>query len=157
MCSFFLRFSSQLEQREFEAISHVRDSVQMVENAILERDQVGWQKLIMLNILIPVGNHATPEGFRILRETFSSQRMLWSTFYTNHIQSSSFAQETFLRSLQLFRNWTLFGIFDIRLNAVIDEIFSVTACTLDLKVLPRETFSATMTKLLTRVFLSFGS
>lgn len=75
MCSFFLRFSSQLEQREFEAISHVRDSVQMVENAILERDQVGWQKLIMLNILIPVGNHATPEGFRIPRETFSSQRM----------------------------------------------------------------------------------
>ena len=37
---FFLCFSSELEQREFEAISHVRDSVQMVENAILERDQV---------------------------------------------------------------------------------------------------------------------
>jgi len=31
--------SSEQEQREFEAISHVRDSVQMVENAILERDQ----------------------------------------------------------------------------------------------------------------------
>lgn len=35
-------FSSDLEQREFEAITHVRDSVQMVENAILERDQVQW-------------------------------------------------------------------------------------------------------------------
>lgn len=33
-------FSCEQEQREFEAISHVRDSVQMVENAILERDQV---------------------------------------------------------------------------------------------------------------------
>lgn len=32
--------SSEQEHREFEAISHVRDSVQMVENAILERDQV---------------------------------------------------------------------------------------------------------------------
>lgn len=31
--------SSDQEQREFEAIAHVRDSVQMVENAILERDQ----------------------------------------------------------------------------------------------------------------------
>ena len=37
--SIFL-LSSEQEQREFEAISHVRDSVQMVENAILERDQV---------------------------------------------------------------------------------------------------------------------
>jgi len=37
--NFFL-FSAEQEQREFEAISHVRDSVQMVENAILERDQV---------------------------------------------------------------------------------------------------------------------
>lgn len=36
----FSLFSSEQEQREFEAISHVRDSVQMVENAILERDQV---------------------------------------------------------------------------------------------------------------------
>jgi len=36
----FHLFSAEQEQREFEAISHVRDSVQMVENAILERDQV---------------------------------------------------------------------------------------------------------------------
>jgi len=33
-------FSNEMEKREFDAISHVRDSVQMVENAILERDQV---------------------------------------------------------------------------------------------------------------------
>lgn len=36
----YLIFSAMQEQREFEAIAHVRDSVQMVENAILERDQV---------------------------------------------------------------------------------------------------------------------
>ena len=32
--------STEQEQREYEAMAHVRDSVQMVENAILERDQV---------------------------------------------------------------------------------------------------------------------
>ncbi|KAK3750855.1 hypothetical protein QZH41_020238, partial [Actinostola sp. cb2023] len=31
--------NSEMEKREFDAISHVRDSVQMVENSILERDQ----------------------------------------------------------------------------------------------------------------------
>ena len=39
-CVVFFFGSSDQEQREFEAIAHVRDSVQMVENAILERDQV---------------------------------------------------------------------------------------------------------------------
>lgn len=39
-CAVFFLVSSDQEQREFEAIAHVRDSVQMVENAILERDQV---------------------------------------------------------------------------------------------------------------------
>lgn len=44
---FFLVFSSELQQRELEAISHVRDSVQMVENAILERDQVMERRLAL--------------------------------------------------------------------------------------------------------------
>lgn len=38
--TFSVVYSAEQEQREFEAISHVKDSVQMVENAILERDQV---------------------------------------------------------------------------------------------------------------------
>lgn len=38
--TFSVVHSAEQEQREFEAISHVKDSVQMVENAILERDQV---------------------------------------------------------------------------------------------------------------------
>ena len=42
-CVVFFFGSSDQEQREFEAIAHVRDSVQMVENAILERDQV-WNR-----------------------------------------------------------------------------------------------------------------
>ena len=32
--------SATLEQREFEAIQHIRESMQMVENAMLEKEQV---------------------------------------------------------------------------------------------------------------------
>ena len=33
-------YSAKLEQREFEAIQHIRESMQMVENAMLEKEQV---------------------------------------------------------------------------------------------------------------------
>ena len=33
-------YSATLEQREFEAIQHIRESMQMVENAMLEKEQV---------------------------------------------------------------------------------------------------------------------
>jgi len=33
-------YRATLEQREFEAIQHIRESMQMVENAILEKEQV---------------------------------------------------------------------------------------------------------------------
>lgn len=50
-CVVFFFGSSDQEQREFEAIAHVRDSVQMVENAILERDQV-WNRRWLRETLV---------------------------------------------------------------------------------------------------------
>ena len=65
----FPLFSSEQEQREFEAISHVRDSVQMVENAILERDQVRMKMtdcrrtaILLTNITSGSGQNPPPRG-----------------------------------------------------------------------------------------------
>lgn len=38
ICYFLIR--ADYEQREYEAVKRVRDSIQLVENAMLERDQV---------------------------------------------------------------------------------------------------------------------
>ena len=62
---YFPLFSAEQEQREFEAISHVRDSVQMVENAILERDQVCENNTNMIQLFSTKGtgvNVGTHEG-----------------------------------------------------------------------------------------------
>lgn len=69
--------SSQLEQREFEAISHVRDSVQMVENAILERDQSlvrEQQKAQEINRLQDVINKILKEAGKRTREEVDTVR-----------------------------------------------------------------------------------
>ena len=42
---FFVCSSVELEDREYQATLHVRDSVQLVENAMLEKEQVSKQKL----------------------------------------------------------------------------------------------------------------
>lgn len=39
---YFILFSNVIEENEYQAILRVRDSVQLVENALLEREQVGW-------------------------------------------------------------------------------------------------------------------
>ncbi|XP_068701911.1 sodium channel and clathrin linker 1-like isoform X1 [Montipora foliosa] len=69
--------SSQLERREFEAISHVRDSVQMVENAILERDQAlvrEQQKAQEVNRLQEVINKLLREAGKRTREEVDAVR-----------------------------------------------------------------------------------
>ena len=58
----FFVFSSELQQRELEAISHVRDSVQMVENAILERDQVMERSLALSTSSRPLDKRAGGGG-----------------------------------------------------------------------------------------------
>ncbi|KAL9973731.1 hypothetical protein ACROYT_G020221 [Oculina patagonica] len=69
--------SSEQEQREFEAISHVRDSVQMVENAILERDQAlvrEQQKTQEVSRLQEVINKVLREAGKRTREEVDSVR-----------------------------------------------------------------------------------
>ncbi|KAJ7389653.1 Sodium channel and clathrin linker 1 [Desmophyllum pertusum] len=69
--------SCEQEQREFEAISHVRDSVQMVENAILERDQAlvrEQQKTQEVSRLQEVINRILREAGKRTREEVDSVR-----------------------------------------------------------------------------------
>lgn len=69
--------SAEQEQREFEAISHVRDSVQMVENAILERDQAlvrEQQKTQEVSRLQEVINKILREAGKRTREEVDSVR-----------------------------------------------------------------------------------
>lgn len=69
--------SSDQEQREFEAIAHVKDSVQMVENAILERDQAlvrEQQKTQEISRLQEVINKILREAGKRTREEVDSVR-----------------------------------------------------------------------------------
>lgn len=69
--------SSDQEQREFEAIAHVKDSVQMVENAILERDQAlvrEQQKTQEIGRLQEVINKILREAGKRTREEVDSVR-----------------------------------------------------------------------------------
>lgn len=69
--------SSELQQRELEAISHVRDSVQMVENAILERDQAlvrEQQKVQEVNRLQEAINKILKEAGKRTREEVDAVR-----------------------------------------------------------------------------------
>lgn len=69
--------SAEQEQREFEAISHVKDSVQMVENAILERDQAlvrEQQKTQEVSRLQEVINKILREAGKRTREEVDSVR-----------------------------------------------------------------------------------
>ena len=43
--------SAELEDREYQATLHVRDSVQLVENALLEKEQVRYLRVIIYNIV----------------------------------------------------------------------------------------------------------
>ena len=44
-----LFYSAELEDREYQATLHVRDSVQLVENALLEKEQVCYFSHVKCN------------------------------------------------------------------------------------------------------------
>lgn len=67
--------SSALEQREYEAVCHVKESVQIAESALLEKEQaaireqqlakeVERQKLVMATILKEAGERTRREARR---------------------------------------------------------------------------------------------